>query len=161
MVSFGALSLRCHFLAARCLGIGPRHTRKTRKGKNRLRKARDGRNHPCCRRQWEVFGVRGKSEARRRFSRQRFGSHSVFGDGVAELRPPITFRVSMRRFGRLELRALRACSEQSGVALSLPPQSKRDQGFLIIFVSFRVFRGQEFLRPTHVPVPDCDLAGAS
>jgi len=24
-----------------------------------------------------------------------------------------------------------------------------------------VFRGQEFLRSTHVPVPDCDLAGAS
>ena len=51
--------------------------------------------------------------------------------------------------------------EQSGVALRLPPQSKRDRRFLIIFVSFRVFLGQEFLRSTHVPVPDCDLAGAS
>ena len=67
----------------------------------------------------------------------------------------------MRTFGRLEGRALRARSEQSGVALGLLPQSKRDQRFLIIFVSFRVLRGQEFLRSTHVPVPDCDLAGAS
>jgi hypothetical protein len=67
----------------------------------------------------------------------------------------------MRTFGRLEGRALRARSEQSGVALRLPPQSKRDRRFLIIFVSFRVFLGQEFLRSTHVPVPDCDLAGAS
>jgi hypothetical protein len=67
----------------------------------------------------------------------------------------------MRTFGRLEGRALRARSEESGVALRLPPQSKRDRRFLIIFVSFPVFRGQEFLRSTHVPVPDCDLAGAS
>jgi hypothetical protein len=66
----------------------------------------------------------------------------------------------MRTFGRLEGRALRARSEQSDVALQLPPQSKRDRRFLIIFGSFRVC-GREFLRSTQVPVPDCDLAGAS
>jgi hypothetical protein len=36
----------------------------------------------------------------------------------------------MRTFGRLEGRALRARSEESGVALRLPPQSKRGPAFL-------------------------------
>ena len=125
-MSFGALSLRCHFLAARC----PRpfaHEAHEIHEKEGPFAASKGRPKPPS-----------LPPAMGSFLECADAHVWAFG-GASSASPP----------------------EQSGVALGLPPQSKRDRRFLIIFMSFRVFRGQEFLKSTHVPVPDCDLAGAS